>query len=254
MSKLKAVNISLCLFNNAIFIIRLGQILNFWNTERKINTGLAEINTRINDNKNDFIISGLRRDNGHSVDRIKSYCLDTAAVFGTCLISTAVSYFAANKTIATIANTGLTGANILFVTLMGKYFPKQSNSYEFVETTDAIAVDAKRFYYHLSSQTLLSKERKLDQLSAGVDCEVMYTCYDEDNSLNTEAHTWVNLLHHQNNESMFKVYFLYSCSSRPIYGVVDKLDCIMNTDTYRDLTIAERSTFGIRATGHNRFN
>lgn len=247
MNKLKALNISLCLFNNAIFAIRLGQIINFLNTERKINMGLAEINTRINDNKNDFIISGLRRDNGHSVDKIKSYCLDTAAVFGICLISTAVSYFAANKTIATIANTGLTGANILFVTLMGKYFPKQGNSYEFVETTNVAEVNAQRFYYHLSSKTLLSKERKLNKLSAQANGEVEYTHYYE--GTNDLVPVYINLLHYQDNESRFAIYAKVDFGA--VYGVFDKLDCIMRTaDTYRDLTPGERTVLGIRSTDH----
>ena len=246
MSKLKALNISLCLFNNAIFIIRLGQILSFsntdfWNIECEINEDLAGINQRINANQDKFIVSGLKRDNNHCVNKIKSFYLNTTTAFGICLISTAASYFAANKSITTIVNLGLVGVNVLYIALVGKFFPKQGNSYEFVETTDS-AADAKRFYYHLSSKTLLSRQRTLNKLNVKGYNTIVYDYMSTDNGIDETCN--VILLDNQNNESKFKASLRSDVDgSYTACGVFDKLTCIMDDNTYRKLSNEEKSSF-----------
>lgn len=221
------LNNSLCAVNNLIFAVRICKILKYQFNEYKINKDLVLLNNEINQDLNNdirlrqFAINGLKRDDmlfAESTQKFNRYLTYTLITNIICsATSIAICSFVTNRLMATVINTGLTVANASSFLFGSKYFPKLQNSCGFVEK-DVSNINAKKFYYHLSTHTLVPKRVQENCISADDDGNIVYN-HAVDNKATA---TRVSLHNYKNNQSKFNI----TIKDIPWNIKFDKLGCI----------------------------
>ena len=220
------LNNSLCAVNNLIFVARICKILNYQYNEHKLNKN----SPKINESRDPSIVSELKRDDAlltESTQKFNRYLTYTLLTNIICsATSIAICSFFTNKLIATIVNSGLTVANASGFMITNKFFPKLQNSCGFVEK-DVSNINAKKFYYHLSTHTLVPKRVQENCISADDDGNIVYN-HAVDNKATA---TQINLRNCGNYQSKFTIIK----DGINIDIAINKLGCIKKApnDSYR---------------------